>query len=208
MTILNQPPSSALRAPSPRGEKGRAAHLASSKMASSWNSIWGRARAASLPFSPTGRRWPEGSDEGVRLHDEDITKRRPGKTQRARRLRHDETEEEYRLWSDLRGRHLNGFKFARQIPLGPYVVDFLCRERHLIVELDGIQHAESRSDIVRTRWLNEHGYTILRFWNHEVLQERQTVLATIVEALEGRLFERDDALRFHPAIRLPEDRSK
>jgi very-short-patch-repair endonuclease len=130
----------------------------------------------------------------------DITKRRPGKTKQARHLRKNDTEEEYRLWSDLRGRRLNGYKFARQIPLGPYVVDFLCRDILLIVEIDGFQHAESSSDIVRTRWLNAQGYSVLRFWNHEVLKERRAVLETILAALEGQIFQRDDILRFYPAI--------
>ncbi|WP_371108609.1 endonuclease domain-containing protein [Rhizobium sp. RCC_161_2] len=131
----------------------------------------------------------------------DITKRRPGKTQQARRLRKNDTEEEYRLWSDLRGRRLNGHKFARQIPLGPYVVDFLCRDKLLIVEIDGFQHATSPSDIVRTHWLNTQGYSVLRFWNHEITRERRAVLETILAALEGRIFERDDILRFYPAIK-------
>ncbi len=140
--------------------------------------------------------------------DTDITKRRPGKTQQARHLRKNDTEEEYRLWSDLRGRRLNGYKFARQIPLGPYVIDFLCRDRLLIVEIEGLQHAASQSDIIRTRWLNEHGYSVLRFWNHEITRERRAVLETILAALEGRIFARDDILRFYPAIQLTEGGGK
>jgi Uncharacterized protein conserved in bacteria len=130
---------------------------------------------------------------------DDITKRRAGKTARARTLRRDETEAEYRLWSELRGRHLNGHKFARQIPLGPFIVDFLCRERRLIVELDGGQHAESADDVRRTAWLNEQGYGVLRFWNHEVLQERRAVLDTILAVLEGEIADRCETLRFYPA---------
>jgi len=133
--------------------------------------------------------------------DDDITKRRPGKTRQARHLRKNDTEEEYRLWSDLRGRRLNGYKFARQIPLGPYIVDFLCRDKLLIIEIDGFQHAASPSDINRTRWLNTQGYSVLRFWNHEVLRARRAVLETVLAALEGQIFQRDDAIRFSPAIR-------
>ncbi|WP_165218163.1 endonuclease domain-containing protein [Affinirhizobium pseudoryzae] len=128
-------------------------------------------------------------------------KRRDGATQRARTLRKDETEAEYRLWSDLRNRNLNGFKFSRQIPLGPYFADFLCRGRRLIVELDGSQHADSLSDVHRTEWLNCQGYAVLRFWNHEILQERRAVLETIVAALEGRLFARCELTRFYPAVK-------
>jgi very-short-patch-repair endonuclease len=130
----------------------------------------------------------------------DITKRRPGKTHQARRLRRIETEEERLLWSDLRDRRLNGFKFSRQIPLGVYVVDFLCRDRHLIIEVDGFHHAESPSDEARAHWLNASGYSLLRFWNHEVTRERRAVLETILAALEGRMIERCHAARFYPAI--------
>lgn len=130
----------------------------------------------------------------------DVTKRRPGKTQQARRLRRTETEEERRLWSDLRDRRLNDYKFSRQIPLGAYVADFLCREQRLIVEIDGFHHAERRTDKTRTDWLNRQGYSVLRFWNHEITQQRRTVLDTIVAALNGQLIERCDTTRFYPAI--------
>jgi very-short-patch-repair endonuclease len=125
--------------------------------------------------------------------------RKSGATARARQLRKSETEPEYRLWSELRNRLLNGHKFSRQIPLGPYVVDFICREKNLIVELDGTQHAESGHDVIRTRWLNGNGYSVLRFWNHEVLQERRAVLETILAVLTGHIASRDDAIRFSPA---------
>ena len=128
-----------------------------------------------------------------------ISKRREGATQRARSLRRNETEAEYRLWGELRNRLMNGHKFSRQVPLGPYVADFVCRENRLVVELDGSQHAESTRDIIRTRWLNAHGYAVLRFWNHEVLQQRRAVLDTIVAALDGRLSTNDDNPQFFPA---------
>jgi len=94
---------------------------------------------------------------------------------------------------------LNGYKFARQVPLGPYVADFVCRERSLVIELDGSQHAESPHDLIRTRWLNANGYAVLRFRNHEVLQERRAVLDTIVAALDGRLATNVDNPKFYPA---------
>jgi len=127
--------------------------------------------------------------------------RKPGVTARARILRRNDTEPEFRLWSDLRGRRLNGYKFSRQIPLGPYVVDFVCREKRLVVEIDGSQHAESRADQARTDWLNANGYSVLRFWNDEVLKERRAVLETILGVLEGRIFERCEAIRFYPGAR-------
>ncbi|WP_442967141.1 endonuclease domain-containing protein [Rhizobium sp. GN54] len=171
-------------------------------------SAGGKSAARPL-FSPAGRRWPEGSDEGGRtrqdgrgraMSDEDIRKRRPGKTVQARRLRRSETEEEFRLWSELRNRHLNGHKFARQVPLGPYIVDFLCREERLIVEIDGFHHAGSEPDLTRTRWLNRNGYAVLRFWNHEVTRERRAVLETILAALSGCLNQHCHATRFYPSL--------
>ncbi|XHM77797.1 endonuclease domain-containing protein [Mesorhizobium sp. ANAO-SY3R2] len=133
----------------------------------------------------------------------DPTKRRAGATARARKLRLDETEAEYRLWGELRGRHLNGYKFARQVPLGPYVADFVCRDRRLVVEIDGSQHADSASDAIRTEWLNRQGYSVLRFWNNEVLAERQTVLETILAVLEGKISTPSPDLRFAPATLSP-----
>ena len=117
-----------------------------------------------------------------------ISKRRPGATGKARTLRRNETEAEYRLWGHLRNRLLNGYKFARQVPLGS-----------LVIELDGSQHAESTHDLIRTRWLNANGYAVLRFRNHEVLQERRAVLDTIVAALDGRLATNVDNPQFYPA---------
>ncbi len=137
-------------------------------------------------------------------HPQDPTKRLPGKTHQARSLRTNDTEAEYRLWGDMRNRQLNGYKFSRQIPLGPYIVDFVCREQRLIVELDGSQHAENTHDERRTEWLNQQGYSVLRFWNAEVLQERSAVLDTILAVLQGQIVERCDAIRFSPASR--EDR--
>ena len=156
-------------------------------------------------FSPTGRRWRVAPDEGVpkamQTPPADPTKRRPGKTGQARTLRANDTEAEYRLWSELRNRHLNGYKFSRQIPLGPYIVDFICREHHLVIELDGSQHADSSHDIERTVWLNQQGYSVLRFWNGEVLTERRGVLETVLAVLNGQIAEPCGTLRFSPATR-------
>jgi very-short-patch-repair endonuclease len=133
----------------------------------------------------------------------DPTKRSARATTRARALRIDDTEPEYRFWGELRGRRLNGYKFVRQVPLGPYIVDFLCRERHLVVELDGAQHSESPRDLQRDRWLNGQGYSVLRFWNHEILQERRAVLETLLAVLEGHISAPSPGLRFAPATLSP-----
>jgi very-short-patch-repair endonuclease len=139
----------------------------------------------------------------VRTIRADIRKHRPNKTTQARALRANDTEEEYRLWSDLRARRLNGFKFARQVPLGPFIVDFLCREAHLVVEIDGFHHANSAFDQRRTEWLNARGYSVLRFWNQEVTRERRSVLETILAALDGRLDAIGEPSSFYsPAINI------
>jgi very-short-patch-repair endonuclease len=88
------------------------------------------------------------------------------------------TNAELRLWRLLRDRRLNRLKFRRQVPVGPYIVDFLCVGAKLIVEADGFQHAESRRDYVRDAYLESQGWKVLRFWNNEVLRNRQRVLET------------------------------
>ncbi len=105
------------------------------------------------------------------------------KTQRARRLRRNSTDAELKLWYRLRSGSILGFKFVRQEPIGPYIVDFACRERRLIVEVDGGQHAGSKSDLVRDQWLAEHRYRVLRFWNNDVMANTDGVLETIAMAL-------------------------
>jgi very-short-patch-repair endonuclease len=109
------------------------------------------------------------------------------KTNLARRLRRDSTDAERRLWHRLRTRSLLGCKFVRQEPIGPYVVDFIRRERRLIVELDGSQHADSKRDVVRDQWLAEHGYRVLRFWNNDVMANTDGVLETIAAALNAEV---------------------
>jgi very-short-patch-repair endonuclease len=105
------------------------------------------------------------------------------KTERARALRHNSTRAELLLWNKLRGRQLAGFKFVRQEPIGRYVVDFLCRELRLIVEVDGGQHAVSRTDSLRDQWLRDRNYRVLRFWNNDVLGNIEGVLETILDTL-------------------------
>ncbi|RUX72420.1 endonuclease domain-containing protein [Mesorhizobium sp. M7A.F.Ca.US.006.04.2.1] len=157
-----------------------------------------------LPPLPNGERVAGAkrrSGEGAAPTDP--TKRKVGATARARKLRVDETEAEYRLWGELRDRHLNGYKFVRQVPLGPFIADFVCREVSLIVELDGSQHADSPTDPSRTAWLNGQGYSVLRFWNHEVLAERRAVLDTILACLDGKIATPSPDLRFAPATLSP-----
>ena len=114
-----------------------------------------------------------------------VTPRRT--TRRARSLRRAPSEAEKRLWGFLRDRRLNDFKFVRQAPLGPYYADFLCRERRLIVEIDGVTHGDDHQvshDARRTRYLESQGYRVLRVWNIEVFTNLDGVLTTILMALE------------------------
>ncbi len=98
---------------------------------------------------------------------------------RARALRSSMTEPERILWRLLRDRRLQGLKFRRQVPIGPYIVDFLCIEKNLVIELDGSQHIDSARDTRRDRWLAGEGYRIKRFWNGELLRERQSIIDMI-----------------------------
>jgi very-short-patch-repair endonuclease len=105
------------------------------------------------------------------------------KTRRARRLRRAATKAETALWYRLRSRALNGYKFVRQEPIGPYTVDLICRECRLVIEVDGGQHADKPQDAIRDKWLVEHNYRVLRFWNNDVLGNMSGVLETIATAL-------------------------
>jgi very-short-patch-repair endonuclease len=103
----------------------------------------------------------------------------------ARSLRQNATEAEQRLWNHLRGRRLGGYKFVRQKSVGPYIVDFACHSRKLVIELDGGQHDEkSRQDAVRTRYLESAGWHVLRFWNPDIMRDTEGVIAHIVGMLE------------------------
>ena len=104
----------------------------------------------------------------------------------ARRLRREQTKAEQKLWYALRDRRLSKFKFRRQQPLGPFVADFVCFEKKLIVELDGDQHAlpgNAAHDKARTTFLAGQGFRVLRFWNIEVNEEIDYVLHRIGVAL-------------------------
>jgi very-short-patch-repair endonuclease len=105
-------------------------------------------------------------------------------TARARELRRRMTDAERRLWRYLR-RHFLGVHFRRQVPIGPYIVDFASLQRRLVLEIDGGQHLGSLDDEIRDRWLTARGYRVLRFWNHEVLKNTEGVLTAIASALEG-----------------------
>jgi very-short-patch-repair endonuclease len=105
---------------------------------------------------------------------------------RARQLRKNPTDAERKLWKHLRLKQLDGHRFRRQVPIGPYYVDFLCLERRLIIEVDGGQHAERKAeDAQRTAWLEGQGFRVIRCWNNEVLQNIEGVAEAILAALRA-----------------------
>ena len=97
----------------------------------------------------------------------------------ARVLRQNQTDTEAGRWNQLRGRRLAGFKFKRQWTLGFFIADFCCIEQRLIVEVDGGQHSEA-ADASRTACLEERGYRVVRFWNHQVLANMDGVLQALL----------------------------
>jgi very-short-patch-repair endonuclease len=94
------------------------------------------------------------------------------------------TDAERLLWSHLRNRELGGWKFRRQYPVGPFIVDFVCPEKNVVIEVDGGQHDENRDlDVQRSAYLNKMGYKVFRFWNNEVMQETEAVLDSMFAIL-------------------------
>lgn len=100
----------------------------------------------------------------------------------AQRRRCNPTEAEIRLWSHLRGKQL-GVRFTREFQIGNFIADLACRGAKLVVELDGGQHSENEADLARTREIEAHGYTVIRFWNTDVLSNTDGVLTVIAEHL-------------------------
>jgi very-short-patch-repair endonuclease len=104
---------------------------------------------------------------------------------KAQRLRRELTAAERKLWSALRNRQLEGAKFRRQQPLGPFIADFVSQERQLIVEADGGQHADNSADARRTAFLESRGYRVLRFWNNAILNNLDGIAQVIAAALSS-----------------------
>ena len=106
------------------------------------------------------------------------------RAERTRSLRRALTPAESALWTRIRGRQLGGFKFVRQEPIDRYYVDFVCRERSLIIELDGGQHSERLKDKQRDSDLCALGYRVIRIWNNDVIENLDGVLQTLLSELE------------------------
>ncbi|GLS34298.1 Very-short-patch-repair endonuclease [Mesorhizobium albiziae] len=117
------------------------------------------------------------------------SRRSPGKIARARELRRGDNIAEATLWNELKAKRLGGYKFVRQVPIGPYFADFVCRSGKLVVELDGSQHAESAYDRKRDEFMRGAGFSVLRFWSSDALKHMGSVCETILAVLDGRLSE-------------------
>ena len=108
--------------------------------------------------------------------------------ERARRLRRESTDAERIFWSRVRNSQLSGVKFRRQHPIGSYIVDFVCLEHHLIIEIDGSQHDEPeqrRHDDKRTAWLNAAGYSVQRYWAWDVTRDVDQIIWEIRQCLSA-----------------------
>jgi very-short-patch-repair endonuclease len=101
----------------------------------------------------------------------------------ARQMRAAQTEPERAAWRMLRAKRLEGLKFKRQVPIGPFIADFVSFRYRLVIEIDGGQHADSGHDEARDTWLRSQGFRVLRFWNHEVLENADGVALTILRAV-------------------------
>jgi very-short-patch-repair endonuclease len=121
---------------------------------------------------------------------------RQDQVMRAKASRRLPTNAETRLWRMLRNRQIGNAKFVRQVCIAPYFADFVCREAMLVIEVDGGQHSGSMQDEIRTRVLNNQGYSVLRFWNNEILRNVGGVYDAILSMLLGDPL---PDLRFAPA---------
>ena len=109
---------------------------------------------------------------------------------RARQLRRRIGDAERLFWSRTRAHRLAGFKIKRQVPIGPFIADFVCKAALLVIELDGDQHAEAEGyDAARTEYLERHGYSVVRFPTRDVLRDIEGVLEEVRAAIEGRMRE-------------------
>src|SRR5262249_25286058 len=127
--------------------------------------------------SPAGG---EGTEQGSRAVAQSIA------SKRARALRSQMTDSERKLWFALRDRRFAGFKFRRQVPLGPFIGDFVCFSARVVIEVDGSQHADSDHDEQRDRWLAANDFLVQRFWNNDVLTNIEGVLTVLLELLHER----------------------
>ena len=101
----------------------------------------------------------------------------------ARAMRREPTDAEHRMWLLLRDRRFGGLKFRRQVPIGPFIDDFVCHAHHLIIEVDGGQHSDTIRDTARNAWFNRAGFRVARYWNHDVLRDPDGILLDLLAKL-------------------------
>ena len=134
----------------------------------------------SLRSRPPSPARGEGMESLARAED------RSDRTVRARALRGRMTNAECKLWFALRDRRFASFKFRRQVPVGPFIADFVCYGARVVVEVDGGQHADSTVDRRRDKWFGAKGFLVLRFWNNDVLSNLEGVLSSILAVMRKR----------------------
>lgn len=101
-----------------------------------------------------------------------------------RTLRRKQTPWELKLWNSIRNRQISGMKFRRQYKIGPYVVDFVCLENELVIELDGGHHGEDKikeSDLIKQKYIESLGFKVIRFWNNEIDSNLDGVIQTLLQ---------------------------
>jgi very-short-patch-repair endonuclease len=167
--VVAAPPSSALRAPSPIEGEGPTENFSASSPS---------------PLMGEGGRSPDEGGAATAIPAADPAVKLARLRGFARDMRKSATPHEGRLWGLLRDRRLESFKFRRQVPIGPFIADFVCFDRRLIVELDGGQHGENPSDVTRDAELARRGFRVLRIWNGDLTRNRNGVLEAIYAALE------------------------
>jgi very-short-patch-repair endonuclease len=124
--------------------------------------------------------------EGAMPHTPDHRLVPARQRKQAREMRRIPTDAERKIWFLLRDRRLHGFKFRRQVPFGPYVLDFVCFQRKLVIEVDGGQHADSQADKVRDARLQARGFRVVRYWNTDVLKNPEGVLTDLLAQLAAK----------------------
>ena len=107
-------------------------------------------------------------------------------TATARKLRRGQTRPEEKFWYEVKAKRLGGYKFRRQVPIGKYFADFVCEQKKLIVELDGSHHTDQvEKDELRTAELEKFGYRVIRVWNHEVIENLDGLMDTLLHELDA-----------------------
>lgn len=122
------------------------------------------------PLPRAGEGWGEGAGWKEKRHTSSL---------QAKSLRQNQTDAEKKFWNEVKAKRFQGLKFKRQHPIGTYYADFACIEEKIVVEIDGGQHNENTKDELRTQYLEEKGFQVIRFWNNEVLDNMEGVLTTL-----------------------------